>query len=102
MRLMREDRAALSAGFAAVGIKADIGARSGSFCDGDFNLLHAGRKRVGTAQRWAIGADGSAICLHHCVVLTGGYPDTLCRRAEALYDHAGCQWTTYGTRTARL
>lgn len=80
---------ALFEGFAALGIETILGARPGSFCDGDFNLLHAGRKLVGTAQRWAIGANGSAICLHHCVVLTGGDPDTLCRRAEALYHHAG-------------
>lgn len=79
---------ALMDGFAAIGIETEVGARPGSFCDGDFNLLHLGQKLVGTAQRWAIGADGSAICLHHCVILTGGEPDTLCRRAEALYDHA--------------
>lgn len=80
--------AALSDGFLAFGLETTIGTRAGSFCDGDFNLLHAGRKLVGTAQRWALGADGSAICLHHCVVLTGGEADDLCRRAEALYDHA--------------
>jgi hypothetical protein len=80
---------ALAKGFAAVGIDTEVGARPGSFCDGDFNLLHRGRKLVGTAQRWAMGADGTAICLHHCVILTGGDPDSLCRRAEALYDHAG-------------
>lgn len=79
---------ALAEGFAAMGIDTEVGARPGSFCDGDFNLLHRGQKLVGTAQRWAMGADGSAICLHHCVILTGGKPDTLCRRAEALYDHA--------------
>lgn len=80
---------ALSDGFATMGLETTLGARPGSFCDGDFNLLHKGRKLVGTAQRWAMGSDGSAICLHHCVVLTGGAPDALCGRAEALYDYAG-------------
>lgn len=80
---------ALMDGFAALGMETEVGARPGSFCDGDFNLLHRGRKLVGTAQRWAMGADGTAICLHHCVVLTGGEPDILCRRAEVLYEYAG-------------
>jgi len=36
----------------------------GSFCDGDFNLAVAGRKLVGTAQRWRGGA-----CLVHALIL---------------------------------
>ena len=40
-------------------------------------------------QRWAMAADGSAICLHHCVILSGGDPEDLCSRAEALYTHNG-------------
>ena len=80
---------ALMTGFATMGLETVVGARPGSFCDGDHNILLGGRKLVGTAQRWAIGADGSAICLHHCVILSGGDPDRLCSRAEALYHHAG-------------
>lgn len=80
---------ALIDGFAELGLKTTIGARPGSFCDGDHNLLIEGRKLVGTAQRWAMAADGSAICLHHCVILSGGDPDRLCARTEALYRQNG-------------
>lgn len=80
---------ALTMGFSAIGLETSIGACPGSFCDGDHNLLLKSQKLVGTAQRWAIASDGSAICLHHCVILSGGDPDELCRRAEALYAHSG-------------
>ncbi|MEM7730040.1 MAG: hypothetical protein AAF311_12325 [Pseudomonadota bacterium] len=80
---------ALRKGFAALGMETTLGARQGSFCDGDHNILSEGRKLVGTAQRWALARDGSAVCLHHCVILSGGAPETLCARTEALYAHAG-------------
>jgi hypothetical protein len=80
---------ALQDGFAALGLQTSIGARPGSFCDGDHNILYQDQKLVGTAQRWAMRADGAAICLHHCVILAGADPDWLCARPEALYDHAG-------------
>jgi hypothetical protein len=80
---------ALMTGFAAMGLETRIGARAGSFCDGDYNILVDGKKLVGTAQRWALAPSGESVCLHHCVILSGGAPDTLCARAEALYDHAG-------------
>lgn len=37
----------------------------GSFCDGDYNLAVAGRKTVGTAQRWR-----GNTCLCHAMILT--------------------------------
>ncbi|WP_298917023.1 hypothetical protein [uncultured Algimonas sp.] len=80
---------ALRQGFAAMGLETTTGARPGSFCDGDHNILLEGRKLVGTAQRWALAPDGGAVCLHHCVILSGGSAETLCARAEALYAHAG-------------
>ena len=85
--------AALIQGFAAMGLATTTGARAGSFCDGAHNVLLAtgegpGRKLVGTAQRWARWS-GGAVCLHHCVILSGGRADELCARAEALYAHAG-------------
>ena len=80
---------ALTEGFAEIGLDTTIGSRPGSFCDGDHNLLIEGQKLVGTAQRWAMAADGSTICLHHCVILSGGEPDRLCARAEALYGQNG-------------
>ncbi|MGB3454781.1 MAG: hypothetical protein WBG08_02480 [Litorimonas sp.] len=80
---------ALREGFSQLGLETTTGSRPGSFCDGDHNILVGGRKLVGTAQRWAVGPDGSSVCLHHCVILSGGAPETLCGRAEALYAHAG-------------
>ncbi len=50
---------------AVLGIDATATAVSGSFCDGDYNLAVAGRKLVGTAQRWRGGA-----CLAHALILT--------------------------------
>ena len=36
----------------SLGIDSGYGEVPGSFCDGRFNLVHAGRKVAGTAQRW--------------------------------------------------
>ncbi len=35
-----------------LGVETAFGAAPGAFCDGRFNLVHRGRKLVGTAQRW--------------------------------------------------
>jgi len=50
---------------ASFGITATAAPVAGSFCDGDYNLAVAGRKLVGTAQRWR----GTA-CLAHALILT--------------------------------
>lgn len=81
--------AALSKGFAALNIKTEIGAKPGSFCDGDFNLLHDGRKLAGTAQRWCRAKNGNTLGCHHVVILTGGNPTDLCGRLETLYQYSG-------------
>ena len=81
--------AALREGFAAMGLATTHGAREGSFCDGEFNLLLDGRKLVGTAQRWAADGAGGSLCLMHCAVLAGGDPASLCARTEALYAACG-------------
>ena len=81
--------AALAGGFADLGLHTTHGAREGSFCDGEFNLLLEGRKLVGTAQRWAADGAGGSLCLMHCAVLAGGDPDWLCARTEALYAACG-------------
>ena len=80
---------ALAEGFAAIGLATTVGTRPGSFCDGAFNLLHEGRKLVGTAQRWAADGAGGSLCLMHCAVLAGGEPEWLCARTEALYTACG-------------
>lgn len=86
--------AALQSGFNALGIVTTIGAKAGSFCDGEFNLLMDERKLVGTAQRWCRARNGDTIGVHHAVVLTGGDPAKMCARLSALY-RAGGQNVTY-------
>lgn len=81
--------AALTEGFASLGLETEIGSRPGSFCDGAFNLLHQGKKLAGTAQRWCRARNGDTLGCHHVVVLTGGDPLDLCGRVEALYHQAG-------------
>ena len=80
---------ALMRGFETMGLKTTIGAKPGSFCDGDFNLLYKGQKLAGTAQRWCRAQNGQTLGCHHIVVLTGGNPAALCHRIEALYAAAG-------------
>ena len=81
--------AALMEGFASLGLATTIGARPGSFCDGDYNLLYEGRKLVGTAQRWCRAKNGDTLGCHHVVVLTGGEPVELCQRVERFYVQTG-------------
>jgi len=80
--------AALQNGFRALGLTTTIGAKPGSFCDGAFNILLDDKKLAGTAQRWCRAKNGQTLGCHHVVVLTGGDPNTLCRRVENLYDYA--------------
>ncbi len=54
------------------GIVAQTGATAGSFCDGDWNLSIAGRKVVGTAQRWRPLPDGRMRVLAHALILMSG------------------------------
>lgn len=86
--------AALSAGFKAIGLTTTVGAKPGSFCDGDYNLLLDGQKLVGTAQRWCRAKNGDTIGVHHAVVMTGADPQELCERLSVLYGAAGHP-TTY-------
>lgn len=79
---------ALQEGFKTLGHKTTIGAKPGSFCDGDFNILLGGKKLAGTAQRWCRAKNGDTIGCHHVVILTGGDPVKLCGRLEALYRYA--------------
>jgi len=81
--------AALQDGFQTLGLHTTIGAKPGSFCDGDFNILFEGKKLAGTAQRWCRAKNGDTIGCHHVVVLTGGDPTVLCGRIENLYKYAG-------------
>jgi len=55
----------LAEAFAALGVETTAAPVAGSFCDGDYNLAVAGRKLVGTAQRWR-----GRSCLAHALILT--------------------------------
>lgn len=55
----------LSEAFQTLGIASSAQPVEGSFCDGDYNLAVAGRKIVGTAQRWR-----GNTCLAHALILT--------------------------------
>ena len=51
---------------------AEAGATPGSFCDGAWNLSVAGRKIVGTAQRWRPLPNGQRRILVHAAILCHG------------------------------
>ncbi|MEQ8290677.1 MAG: hypothetical protein RIA08_00620 [Roseovarius sp.] len=55
----------LTDAFQTLGIASTTQPVEGSFCDGDYNLAVAGRKIVGTAQRWR-----GNTCLAHALILT--------------------------------
>ncbi|MEM7599134.1 MAG: lipoate--protein ligase family protein [Pseudomonadota bacterium] len=55
----------MRAAFAKLGLEAEATPVQGSFCDGDYNLAIAGRKIVGTAQRWR-----GSTCLIHALLMT--------------------------------
>jgi len=55
--------------FAALGFEVEIGPVSGSYCDGDYNLILDGKKLAGTSQRWVKGPDKAFITLNHAVIL---------------------------------
>lgn len=55
----------LTEAFQTLGIASSAQPVEGSFCDGDYNLAVAGRKIVGTAQRWR-----GNTCLAHALILT--------------------------------
>lgn len=61
-----------------VGFETDIGPVSGSYCDGDYNLILDGKKLAGTSQRWVKGPDKAFIILNHAVILVteNGYDAT--------------------------
>lgn len=61
--------APLTAAFARFGLSATAGATEGSFCDGAWNLSLAGRKIVGTAQRWQRREGGWAVLAHALVLI---------------------------------
>ena len=59
----------MQARFRKIGFETDIGPVSGSYCDGDYNLILDGKKLAGTSQRWVKGPDKAFIILNHAVIL---------------------------------
>ncbi|MDR6994206.1 lipoate-protein ligase A [Aeromonas salmonicida] len=63
---------------------------SGSFCDGQYNLVIGGRKITGTAQRWlAPGQDHGGAVLAQAMLLVAGDVDEGTRMASRFYELAG-------------
>lgn len=62
----------LSLFFQRLGVKVDVHATVGSYCDGDYNLNINGRKVVGTAQRVLLKKNGGKIVLSQaCIIIKG-------------------------------
>lgn len=64
----------------------DLGAVDGAFCDGRFNVTLAGRKLVGTAQRWRKrGSDGRHVALAHGAILMENRREDMVAVVNAFY-----------------
>jgi len=59
-----------------VGITATVGSVPGSYCDGDYNIVAAGKKLAGTAQRWrkCKGKSGNWVVLVHASIVVEDEP----------------------------
>lgn len=78
---------------ARLGVDAELGDAPGSFCDGRFNLLVAGCKLAGTAQRWrgrpSATPDGRGAVLAHALLLVDGDVEAWTARVNRFYELAG-------------
>ena len=69
-----------------LGLAPDLGAVDGAFCDGRFNVNLAGRKLVGTAQRWRKrGSDGRHVALAHGAILMDNRREEMVDVVNAFY-----------------
>lgn len=69
-----------------LGLAPDLGAVDGAFCDGRFNVNLAGRKLVGTAQRWRKrGSDGRHVALAHGAILMDNLREEMVDVVNAFY-----------------
>ncbi|MGF1909360.1 lipoate--protein ligase [Vibrio kasasachensis] len=60
----------LMAFFTSLGVKVEVHATPGSYCDGDYNLNVAGQKIVGTAQRVLLKKQGGKVVLSQaCIII---------------------------------
>ncbi|UTV28828.1 lipoate--protein ligase family protein [Photobacterium atrarenae] len=72
----------LSHFFAELGIKVDIHATPGSYCDGDYNLNIDGKKVVGTAQRVLLKRGGGQVVLSQACILLEGNMDAMIKPVQ--------------------
>lgn len=69
-----------------LGLAPDLGAVEGAFCDGRFNVTLAGRKLVGTAQRWRKRSrDGRHVALAHGAILMENRREEMVAVVNAFY-----------------
>lgn len=73
-------------------IDTEKGSVSASFCDGAWNLSVAGRKLVGTAQRWRPARRGGARVLAHAMILTHGQLVPKVAAINAFHDDLGLRY----------
>ncbi|WP_168797849.1 lipoyl protein ligase domain-containing protein [Pacificoceanicola onchidii] len=76
-------------GYGAHGALMHPGETPGSFCDGAWNLSVAGRKLVGTAQRWRPVRGGRPRVLVHALILTTDTFGPGARAVDALHAALG-------------
>ncbi|SDH91041.1 lipoate--protein ligase family protein [Pseudomonas panipatensis] len=70
----------------AFGLDAGLGEVDGAFCDGRYNVNIAGRKLVGTAQRWRRRhSDGRYVVLAHGAILMENQRDAMVEVVNAFY-----------------
>lgn len=77
-----------------IGIAAYCAAVPGSFCDGDYNIVVAGKKLVGTAQRWrrmtaSNGEERPFAVLAHASVLCEGDLSAMVNAVNDFYSASG-------------
>ena len=79
----------LSAALRELGLRAQPGEVTGSFCDGRFNLALGGRKLVGTAQQWRRSERGGHLALAHALILLDADLDEMVAMANRFEDLIG-------------
>jgi lipoate-protein ligase A len=76
---------------AVFGLAASMGPVTGSFCDGSHNVIVAGRKLAGTAQRWKSGVNGGIAVLAHALILIETPSDRTMAAINALHRDSGIE-----------
>ena len=69
-------------------VVAETGPVAGAFCDGAWNVIAAGRKLAGTAQRWT-GVPGKRIALLHAAIQTAPMRPSVWPALASLHRAAG-------------